>query len=125
MTLDLIFGEVKTWSCLLRYDFTMIFFDADQIIDHNYNKVFHTIFILQTWMCGGTLEIVPCSHVGHIFRKRSPYKWRSGVNVLRKNSVRLAEVWMDEYKHYYYDRIGNDLVRKCHFNPFNMTIIYL
>ena len=62
-------------------------------------------------MCGGTLEIVPCSHVGHIFRKRSPYKWRTGVNVLRKNSVRLAEVWMDEYKHYYYDRIGNDLVR--------------
>ena len=43
-------------------------------------------------MCGGTLEIVPCSHVGHIFRKRSPYKWRSGVNVLRKNSIRLAEV---------------------------------
>ncbi|CAB4054819.1 GALNT [Lepeophtheirus salmonis] len=63
----------------------------------------------KTWMCGGTLEIVPCSHVGHIFRKRSPYKWRTGVNVLRKNSVRLAEVWMDEYKKYYYDRIGNDL----------------
>ena len=60
-------------------------------------------------MCGGTLEIVPCSHVGHIFRKRSPYKWRSGVNVLRRNSIRLAEVWMDDYKKYYYDRIGNDL----------------
>ncbi|XP_041447788.1 putative polypeptide N-acetylgalactosaminyltransferase 9 isoform X2 [Drosophila obscura] len=62
----------------------------------------------KTWMCGGTLEIVPCSHVGHIFRKRSPYKWRSGVNVLRKNSVRLAEVWMDEYSQYYYHRIGNE-----------------
>ncbi|VDK74713.1 unnamed protein product [Onchocerca ochengi] len=45
----------------------------------------------KTWMCGGILEIVPCSHVGHIFRKRSPYKWRSGVNVLKRNSVRLAE----------------------------------
>ena len=65
-------------------------------------------------MCGGTLEIVPCSHVGHIFRKRSPYKWRSGVNVLRKNSIRLAEVWMDEYKKYYYDRywLSNDLIKK-------------
>ena len=31
---------------------------------------------------------------------------------------------MDEYKHYYYDRIGNDLVRESHFNPFTMTIIY-
>uniref|UniRef100_A0A0N5AYK8 Polypeptide N-acetylgalactosaminyltransferase n=1 Tax=Syphacia muris TaxID=451379 RepID=A0A0N5AYK8_9BILA len=59
------------------------------------------------WMCGGTLEIVPCSHVGHIFRKRSPYKWRTGVNVLKKNSVRLAEVWLDEYKYYYYERINN------------------
>lgn len=38
----------------------------------------------------GTLEIIPCSHVGHIFRKRSPYKWRTGVNVLRRNSIRLA-----------------------------------
>ena len=55
------------------------------------------------------MEIVPCSHVGHIFRKRSPYKWRSGVNVLRRNSIRLAEVWLDDYKNYYYDRIGRDL----------------
>ncbi|KHJ85386.1 hypothetical protein OESDEN_14890, partial [Oesophagostomum dentatum] len=61
------------------------------------------------WMCGGTLEIVPCSHVGHVFRKRSPYKWRSGVNVLKRNSVRLAEVWLDDYKKYYYERINNQL----------------
>ncbi|XKL65546.1 hypothetical protein PGB90_008966 [Kerria lacca] len=62
----------------------------------------------KTWMCGGTLEIVPCSHVGHIFRKRSPYKWRSGVNVLKKNSIRLAKVWMDDYAKYYFQRIGNE-----------------
>ncbi|VDL67592.1 unnamed protein product [Nippostrongylus brasiliensis] len=61
------------------------------------------------WMCGGTLEIIPCSHVGHVFRKRSPYKWRKGVNVLKKNAVRLAEVWLDEYKEFYYERIAHDL----------------
>ncbi|VDM60112.1 unnamed protein product [Angiostrongylus costaricensis] len=61
------------------------------------------------WMCGGKLEIVPCSHVGHVFRKRSPYKWRSGVNVLKRNSIRLAEVWLDDYKQYFYERINNQL----------------
>jgi len=64
----------------------------------------------QVWMCGGTLEIIPCSHVGHIFRKRSPYSWKSGVNVVKKNSVRLAEVWLDDYKKYYYERYNNNLV---------------
>ncbi|CAG5120831.1 unnamed protein product, partial [Candidula unifasciata] len=63
----------------------------------------------RVWMCGGTLEIVPCSHVGHIFRKRSPYKWRTGVNVVKKNTIRLAEVWMDNYKTYYYERFNFDL----------------
>ncbi|RNA38256.1 polypeptide N-acetylgalactosaminyltransferase 9 [Brachionus plicatilis] len=63
----------------------------------------------KVWMCGGELVCTPCSHVGHIFRKRSPYKWPSNVNVVRKNTVRLAEVWLDEYKNYYYERIQNDL----------------
>lgn len=52
------------------------------------------------------MEIIPCSHVGHIFRKISPYKWRPGVDVLRRNTIRLAEVWMDEYSKYYYLRTG-------------------
>jgi polypeptide N-acetylgalactosaminyltransferase len=45
----------------------------------------------KTWMCGGSLEIVPCSHVGHVFRKRFPYTGQSGS--LKRNSVRLAEVF--------------------------------
>ena len=76
----------------------------------------------------GTLVTVPCSHVGHIFRKRSPYKWLPGVNVVKKNAVRVAEVWLDDYKvndeggelnsifivlcfqKYYYERFNFDLV---------------
>ena len=56
-------------------------------------------------MCGGTLEIVPCSRVGHIFRKRQPYTFPGGVDrILVKNNMRLAEVWMDEQKHIYYQK---------------------
>uniref|UniRef100_A0AAF5PRH6 Polypeptide N-acetylgalactosaminyltransferase n=2 Tax=Wuchereria bancrofti TaxID=6293 RepID=A0AAF5PRH6_WUCBA len=62
------------------------------------------------WMCGGRLEVVPCSHVGHIFRKKSPYKWRRGVNVLQRNNMRLAEVWLDDYKEIYYNRINHKLI---------------
>ncbi|KAL7016791.1 hypothetical protein ACKWTF_010137 [Chironomus riparius] len=62
----------------------------------------------KTWMCGGTLEIIPCSHVGHVFRKKSPYKWRPGVDVIKVNLVRLVEVWLDEYGKYYYIRRGSD-----------------
>ncbi|XP_045498239.1 putative polypeptide N-acetylgalactosaminyltransferase 9 [Colias croceus] len=59
----------------------------------------------KTWMCGGSLEIVPCSHVGHVFRSTFPYKHVK--KSLMKNSLRLAEVWLDDYAKYYYQRIGD------------------
>ncbi|XP_067930568.1 polypeptide N-acetylgalactosaminyltransferase 5-like [Watersipora subatra] len=61
------------------------------------------------WMCGGTLEIIPCSRVGHIFRKRIPYELNMAADIVIKNSIRLAEVWMDEYKYLYYKRLNNNL----------------
>ncbi|CAJ1081592.1 polypeptide N-acetylgalactosaminyltransferase 11 [Xyrichtys novacula] len=53
------------------------------------------------WMCGGQLLIVPCSRVGHIFRKRRPYGSPGGQDTMAHNSLRLANVWMDEYKEQY------------------------
>jgi len=61
----------------------------------------------KTWMCGGAIEIVPCSRVGHVFRTFSPYKWTTKVKLPEYNYKRVAEVWMDEYKQYYYDRLVN------------------
>ncbi|XP_013183210.2 putative polypeptide N-acetylgalactosaminyltransferase 9 [Amyelois transitella] len=60
----------------------------------------------KTWMCGGSLEIVPCSHVGHIFRKLMPYK-NGDPERLYRNLMRVAEVWMDDYKNYFLEKIGN------------------
>jgi len=47
---------------------------------------------------------MPCSVVGHVFRSKSPHTFPKGTQVITRNLVRLAEVWMDEYKEIFYRR---------------------
>ncbi|KAK5641600.1 hypothetical protein RI129_010147 [Pyrocoelia pectoralis] len=57
----------------------------------------------RAWQCGGRIEIVPCSHVGHLFRKSSPYSFPGGVGeTLYSNLARVALVWMDEWGDFYF-----------------------
>ena len=56
-------------------------------------------------MCGGRLEIIPCSRVGHVFRKRRPYSSTSsaGEDTQTRNSLRVAKVWLGKpyIEHFY------------------------
>lgn len=57
----------------------------------------------RAWQCGGSIEIAPCSHVGHLFRKSSPYTFPGGVGeILYGNIARVALVWMDQWAEFYF-----------------------
>ncbi|XP_043823552.1 probable polypeptide N-acetylgalactosaminyltransferase 8 [Dromiciops gliroides] len=58
---------------------------------------------LRVWQCGGKIEILPCSRIVHLERAFKPYAWHLG-QFMRRNALRVAEVWLDNYKSmvYYY-----------------------
>ncbi|XP_062872415.1 polypeptide N-acetylgalactosaminyltransferase 17 [Trichomycterus rosablanca] len=52
---------------------------------------------IRVWLCGGSMEVLPCSRVAHIARTNKPYHSDIAFHA-RRNALRVAEVWMDEYK---------------------------
>lgn len=61
-------------------------------------------------MCGGDIEIVPCSHIGHVYRQKLIWSNELHNKTIMDemcNQYRVAEVWMDEYKHLVFNRLGN------------------
>ncbi|XP_026484210.1 N-acetylgalactosaminyltransferase 7 [Vanessa tameamea] len=62
------------------------------------------------WQCGGSIEWVPCSRVGHVYRAFMPYSFgdlaknRKG-SLITINYKRVIETWFDEeHKEYFYTR---------------------
>ena len=58
------------------------------------------------WQCGGSIELLPCSRVGHIFRPTVPSRWNSTRDEFRINTLRVADVWMDGYRNYFHEAIN-------------------
>jgi len=62
------------------------------------------------WQCGGSIQWVPCSRVGHVYRAFMPYGFGKLTDkvkgpVITVNYKRVVEVWMDEeYKEFFYTR---------------------
>lgn len=71
----------------------------------------HVELSFKIWMCGGSMENVPCSNVGHIYREFNRFgaqqdptlqiqmrEQRTNIGrVLDRNDKRVAKVWLDEY----------------------------
>eukprot|EP01057_Protomagalhaensia_wolfi_P002711 Protomagalhaensia_wolfi_Nauph_80__2710@NODE_2842_length_971_cov_7_341202_g2229_i0_p1_GENE_NODE_2842_length_971_cov_7_341202_g2229_i0NODE_2842_length_971_cov_7_341202_g2229_i0_p1_ORF_typecomplete_len276_score42_62Ricin_B_lectin/PF00652_22/3_2e06Ricin_B_lectin/PF00652_22/5_7Glyco_transf_7C/PF02709_14/7_8e05_NODE_2842_length_971_cov_7_341202_g2229_i03830 len=50
----------------------------------------------RTWMCGGRVECTPCARTYHIYRHGGS-GYRSPGELSKKNRVRTARLWLDEY----------------------------
>lgn len=61
-----------------------------------------TVYVMsQVWQCGGSMEVLPCARVAHIERTKKPYN--DDIDYYAKrNALRAAEVWMDDYKSHVY-----------------------
>ncbi|XP_061570520.1 probable polypeptide N-acetylgalactosaminyltransferase 8 [Cololabis saira] len=54
---------------------------------------------IRVWLCGGSIEVIPCSKVAHIERIHKPYLPDMHA-MMKRNGLRVAEVWLDEYKYH-------------------------
>ncbi|WAR18862.1 GALT2-like protein [Mya arenaria] len=58
---------------------------------------------LKAWLCGGSVERVLCSRVGQVHLDKELTGIQKGrENIYTRNVKRVAEVWLDDYKRFFY-----------------------
>lgn len=62
----------------------------------------HMELTMKVWRCGGRIEIVPCSRVGHLFRDVEHRPYNVEVDQVIRNYARLAQVWALDHLEYFY-----------------------
>lgn len=76
----------------------------------------------KVWMCGGMLELIPCSRVAHVYRKNAPYSYPDGkdVYIRARNKRRLVEVWLDDWIPFF--DAANPSMYRCFESVYNRNI---
>jgi len=62
----------------------------------------HVEATMKVWRCGGLIELVPCSRVGHMFRNPEQRPYEVDTNLVVNNYKRLAHVWFDDHLESFY-----------------------
>ncbi|KAL4226420.1 polypeptide N-acetylgalactosaminyltransferase [Mactra antiquata] len=57
----------------------------------------HMEMSVKVWLCGGRVEMVPCSKLGHLYRPAPWHKFTEKKDYVLKNLLRFTLVWMDGY----------------------------
>lgn len=87
-----IFAMKKDWfQSLELFDIGMLEWGGD-----------HMELTMKVWRCGGRIEIVPCSRVGHLFRGPEDRPYDVDTNIVVNNYKRLALLWAKDHLQYFY-----------------------
>lgn len=74
---------------------------------------------IKLWLCGGGMFEIPCSRVAHLSKMHSAYReTEKPIDFVGRNLKRVAEVWLDEYKQYFY---RGDFNRYSNIDPGDLT----
>lgn len=59
------------------------------------------VLLWQAWLCGGSVEILPCSRVGYLYQNQEANSPPDQEATLL-NKVRIAETWLGSFKETFY-----------------------
>jgi len=62
----------------------------------------HFELTMKVWRCGGRIEIVPCSRIGHVFRTADARPYDVETQQVIRNYARLALIWTQDHLNYFY-----------------------